>query len=47
MYYALILITGMMPELIGTYPSLDLCNREAVVLNGVCIEVGLLQEFNK
>ena len=50
MFYALVLITGIMPELLWTYPSLDLCLREAKqYLDGgaMCLQVELLQEFNK
>ena len=51
MYYALILLTGMaMPELLWTYPSLDICLQQAKQYpeaGAICLEVGLLQEFNK
>ena len=50
MFYALVLITGIMPELLWTHPSLDLCLQQAKTWpeagGAICIEVSLLKHFN-
>ena len=49
MFYALVLITEIMPELLWTYPSLDLCLQQAKQYpeaGAICLELGLLQHFN-
>ena len=49
MFYALVLITGIMPELLWTHPSLDLCLQQAKTFKqagAICIEVSLLKHFN-
>ena len=45
--YALVLLFETHIELLGTYLSLDYCLELAAKVDGVCIEVNLLQEFNK
>ena len=47
MHYTLILLTGSLPELIGTFSSLTACLDMAGVLDGMCIEVGLLERLKQ